>query len=572
MAGVMAQPVFRTILPSAPVVEGEPFTIQYIWEDVEQISNFRVESFNGLTLVNGPISYKSAVPGSTGTSQMQNFIFTLVSNAAGTFSAPQANAVYKGKTIQSIPAQIIIISAKQALAISQKQKLDQEYFLKKGEDPYRKINENLFLKLTVDRRSAYVGEPLVATYKLYSRLESRSDIIRNPGFYGFTVQDMANLADHIRTVETIDGKDFDVHLIRQVQLYPLQEGSLTIDAMGIKNKVRFSVSEKNQQKLSEGLLNSEETGPAANDEYENMITCSSCQVTIKPLSGKNRPDSFSGAVGSFQVSARLKKSSFCRNEEGSLELEIKGKGNFIQLTAPVIKWPDGIEGFEAVQTDSLNKHAVPLEGKRVFRYSFVSTRPGNYIIPALSYTYFDPATGSYRQAFTSALPLQILDRDLVVSRPAVDGKNKRRNQYEWFLLLFLPLLFLLWKKRSRKEKAAAVMIDLGNKKTVEELMSGGKELAGKGVGPLCVFLREKILFFLDQEFGNSGTGLNKNEVTGLLEAKGVDRQVINELLELISYSEVVIYTGVAEGPAPSELLDRTIVVLSKLEARHSAYL
>jgi hypothetical protein len=42
----------------------------------------------------------------------------------------------------------------------------------------------------VDRRTCFVGEPVVATFKLFSRLQSKSEIIKNPGFYGFSVNDM----------------------------------------------------------------------------------------------------------------------------------------------------------------------------------------------------------------------------------------------------------------------------------------------------------------------------------------------------------------------------------------------
>ena len=92
----------------------------------------------------------------------------------------------------------------------------------------------------VDKRTCFIGEPVTATFKLYSRLESRSDIVKNPGFYGFTVQDMIGLEDNIVTTEIINGKKFDVHTVRKVQLYPLQAGSFTIDPMEIENKVRFS--------------------------------------------------------------------------------------------------------------------------------------------------------------------------------------------------------------------------------------------------------------------------------------------------------------------------------------------
>ena len=74
------------------------------------------------------------------------------------------------------------------------------------------MQQNLFMKVLVDKRVCFVGEPVTATFKLYSRLESKSDIVKNPGFYGFTVQDMINLDDKLTAVENINGKNFDVHI------------------------------------------------------------------------------------------------------------------------------------------------------------------------------------------------------------------------------------------------------------------------------------------------------------------------------------------------------------------------
>ena len=109
----------------------------------------------------------------------------------------------------------------------------------------------------IDKKTCYAGEPVVATFKLYSRLQSKSDIIKNPGFYGFSVHDMINLDDKMVNTEEFNGKEFDVHTIRQVQLYPLQAGIYTIDAMEVKNKVEFSrsvVNKKAEQEIIEGVV------------------------------------------------------------------------------------------------------------------------------------------------------------------------------------------------------------------------------------------------------------------------------------------------------------------------------
>ena len=106
---------------------------------------------------------------------------------------------------------------------------------------------------------------------MYSRLESKSDIVKNPGFYGFTVHDMVNLADKQVSTEKVNGKFFDVHTIRKVQLYPLQAGVFTIDAMEVKNKVEFSrsiVNKKTEQEIIEGILGNDEADEKKEDADE----------------------------------------------------------------------------------------------------------------------------------------------------------------------------------------------------------------------------------------------------------------------------------------------------------------
>lgn len=567
----MGQPVFKTVVPAGPVTEGEAFTIQYIWEDQELISNFRVESFNGLKMVNGPVSYKAAVPTPTGSSQLQNFVYTVVAPSVGLFNAPQALAVYKGKQIRSSTAIIRVISAKQAEANLQKQKPAEGYLLKTGEDPYKKINEDLFVRMLVDKTTCYVGQPIVATYKLYSRLESRSDIIRNPGFYGFAVHDMITLSDQVKTTEWVDGKEFDVHILRQAQLYPLQSGELTIDGMEIKNRVRFSRESKKEQEVAEGLLNSEEDGPKANDEYETVMNSAPLTVRVKALTDKNRPDSFTGAVGKFSIQARVLKASLARNEAGILELEISGAGNFIQLTPLPIAWPDNIEGFEARLSDSLNKRSVPLAGKRWFRYSFVSSRSGKYVIPSISFSYFEPDSGKYLSMKTRPVSFTILEKDLVAKTPVVNVSTISRKQYWWLLLLLIPLLLLVARNKQKKLPIHSDQT-IGRRRSAQELFEPGKTLLSTPGDACFVFIREKLLFMLVQEFNYEASGFNKEGLKILLTAAGVKTELIEELLKVIADCEMVIYTGVYPSQPVELIFRKAMEIAGKLERDHSAYL
>jgi hypothetical protein len=204
-----------------------------------------------------------------------------------------------------------------------------------GQDPEKFVKENLFVKVTVNKNSCFTGEAVVATFKLYSRLQSKSEIVKNPGFYGFSVHDMVGLADRNTSTEKINGKAFEVHTIRQVQLYPLQAGDFTIDPMEIQNRIEFSrttVSRKNEQEIEEGIHDL--SSPSSTESYENSISTPPVIVHVKPVPLKNKPEDYAGATGKFALTASLEKNEVARNEEGYLIVTISGKGNFSQISAP----------------------------------------------------------------------------------------------------------------------------------------------------------------------------------------------------------------------------------------------
>ncbi|HQW92329.1 MAG TPA: BatD family protein, partial [Ferruginibacter sp.] len=124
-----------------------------------------------------------------------------------------------------------------------------DYILRKGENPVDKIKKNMFLRVEVDKQSCFVGEPVIATYKLYTRLKSESNLVKNPSFNGFSVLDLQLPNDMGGySIEKFDGREYNVYNIRKVQLYPLLPGNLELGTAEIENKIIFIKAEyANQQ-------------------------------------------------------------------------------------------------------------------------------------------------------------------------------------------------------------------------------------------------------------------------------------------------------------------------------------
>ena len=93
---------------------------------------------------------------------------------------PGAVISNNGKQIKSNAVMIEIISKDNAQKKLNKEVAvrQSEYYLRPGEDVYQKIRQNLFIKVVVDKKSCFVGQPVLATFKLFSRLESKSDIVK----------------------------------------------------------------------------------------------------------------------------------------------------------------------------------------------------------------------------------------------------------------------------------------------------------------------------------------------------------------------------------------------------------
>ena len=180
---VEAQNPFTTIVPQAPVVVGEAFQVQYIIEDGLNAGNFTSPVFQGFRIVSGPNVYSGTTTNGNTIQQSKNFESTLVALKPGRFIISGAVISIDGRPIRSNNSFVEVISKEAATKRFAKEIAgNSDYFLRPGENVQDKIRRNLFLKIMVDKRSCFFGEPVLATFKLYSRLESKSDIVKNPWF------------------------------------------------------------------------------------------------------------------------------------------------------------------------------------------------------------------------------------------------------------------------------------------------------------------------------------------------------------------------------------------------------
>ncbi|MGH2646047.1 MAG: BatD family protein, partial [Ginsengibacter sp.] len=328
-----------------------------------------------------------------------------------------------------------------------------DYILKKGDNVSEKVQKNLFIKLDVNKTSCYVGEPIVASYKLYTRLRSESTITNAPSFNGFSVSELEVNDNNSSSVEKYNGREYNVYTLRKVQLYPLQPGTVTLDPLIADNKVTFIkaeyAGEQRGDMFDDMMQNFADATTPADAVVEQHVTLKSkpVEITIKPLPEENKPADFKGAVGNFTLKSSVQKNNITTDDAGNLKIIIEGSGNIQLINAPKINWPEGLDGYDAKVSDDINKFSVPMKGSKTFTYPFTVSKVGTYTIPSISLSFFDPVSQTYKSLSTEPLVVTVTkgkgNSHGSFFKSLTTKSNGQVSIFKEYALYFIAAIFLI---------------------------------------------------------------------------------------------------------------------------------
>ncbi len=408
---------FTTKTGSAVLGKNDVLEVEYIADDVS-IDQFRMPAFTNWVVISGPnMSSTNIITGNL-LKQQTSYSVILQPKMLGKQVIPGATALINNKPRTSNPVVVEVKNvahitranpvqpqANNALAdlLAMTDEIPSTQYLKKGENALDKIRNNILIKLEVNKRSCFVGEPILATYKLCTRLKSKSKVAKQPMFTGCTVVELTE-NEISSQIERINGTEYNVFVIRKVQLIPLNAGALVLPSASVDNTVSFfDASKLNTRDIFGGNPNV----PVA----EQSVTLQNKPETIEvkelpafPSASKNE---FSGAIGSFDIQLSAGNETLTTTTNNFLTVFVLGVGNLKNVSAPNIEWPKGMEGFEATEKTEEDKSFYPIKVVKSFTYPFVAEKKGTYIILPITFNFLDPATGQYKSTSTQPFRLPI---------------------------------------------------------------------------------------------------------------------------------------------------------------------
>ncbi|HTS45551.1 MAG TPA: BatD family protein [Puia sp.] len=581
---VFAQLKFTAITSSKEIGRGDYVQVEFVIENAHQIEHLTHPSFQDFNIVQGPIqsSGMSVINGTA--TQYKALSFVLQPLRTGKFTIPGATATVDGKAMHSNSVTIHVSangSTNNNSAQSnprfawpgEPEEIDREYFLKPGENISEKIRKNLFVKVDVSKTNCYVGEPIVATYKLYSRVQSESRVIKHPSLNGFSVYDMIDPNSDVASVERVNGKPFTVHVIRKAQLIPLQAGTVQLDPVEVENTVHFlknvSAQKKHSSNSLQDFFDDLTDDNAEGIPVEQDITLESKPVTIsvKPLPEEKKPADFNGAVGHFTVSAGVENKNISAQDAAVLKVTVKGNGNLPVVNAPVVDWPANTETYDPTAKEDIDKTEFPLGGSKTFEYSFIPKQTGDFNIPSIQLSYFDPQSSSYKTVQSQPVNLSVgiakrKKNNLYIapgSQQIIPTSNYflsfLKDHLEWFftILILTGLAAYLWLQNIKLKK---------DRKAVQPVVQAVTTPAPTDSTPVLIdplthakqlFERDDYTIFyaeLNRSLWNvvadklnlPASELNKHNITLKLQSHGVDKETTDLLDATLNECEMKLYT------------------------------
>jgi hypothetical protein len=565
------------------VVEtGETFKLVYMVNAPPD--SFTPPAITNFEILAGPtsstMSSTQIVNGRRTESFQVSYTYILTSAKEGQFTIPAASVTVEGKNHTSAPITIEVVKGDETSS-------------QKNPEGVSISNEDIFLKLSVSKSRVVTGEHLIATIKLYTRVPvSGFEDIKFPSFNGFWSQEIDSPQNIEFVRESVNGKIYDAALLRRYMLLPQQSGTISIDGAEIVCQIRIRAGSNAPRSIFDDFFDSYQT-------IRKRVTASPVRIVADPLPA-GAPASFSGGVGSFFINSRLTRDSVSANEALSYIIEVSGTGNINLIESPKPEIPTSFEVYDTKITDNSSRGANGASGSKQFEFPLIARAPGEYTIPSLQFSYYDVSRKQYVTLSTNEHNIKVgnssistpgtgitlstgVNQQAVRSisddiRYIVTGSAPLRKGnlflfgsagYLIYLLVLVVLFVVAEKFLSRRIERSRDIAGTRNRKANKvarlRLKNAGLLLKSGEYSPFYQELHKALLGYVSDKLNLTLSDISRDKIMELLHTRGVNQDLIQELLFLIDQCEFARYSPNPGGTGMEDNYKKAMELISSME-------
>lgn len=587
------QAVEFTVDGPSVVTVGEVFRVEFSLN--EKADSFTPPTFEGFTVLAGPststYSQRSIINGQITSSTTYGYTYVLQCSEAGIHTIGPAEAEAGKQTVRTRPFSIEAVADQQSPATPQ------------GGAPQQGAPQgsqsvvadgDVVLRLVVDRTEVWKGEPVRAAIKLYTRQSlSAVEGAKYPSFNGFWTQEL-NTDNYQWQRENYNNRVYDARILREWLIFPQQSGALEVERTEMTAIVQI-VTRSRSQSLFDDFFGG---GPSV-QEIPISLVAPAVKINVKELPA-GAPADFAGAVGSFDMAVTLPAEEMVANSAVDYVVRISGEGNLPLVQAPKLSLPTSFEQYNIKTTESLNATQGGISGYRQFEYPVIARAEGEFDLPAITFSYFDPKEATYKTLSSEARTYNVLPDNSYAggtSRGLVSGVNKEDIKFlgqdirfikignghlrkvtninmSVFTYLAVVLLivvaavltYVYLRRYLREMRNNALMKGKrANKVALQRFRAAERYMAEGDQRGFYEEMLRGMWGYVSDRFNIPVANLTKENIREELDKQGVEQADIEQYMTVISECEYAQYAPAASGKM-REIYAAGVEIVSKFES------
>lgn len=511
--------------------------------------NFKAPTFSGFTVVGGPNQAVSNSWINGKRTYSKTYSYFLEPTGRGRFTIGQAEITVDGNIYKTSPIQVEVTAA-----------VDKPT---DGNNTDFVASENLHLVAEISNSNPYLNEAITVVYKLY--VSPRISVsnwreIDNPVYRDFWSQNIDIRQLKIETGE-FQGEPYRFVVLRKTILYPQKTGELEIEPLTLSVSVDVP---SDRRDIFGGRLYT---------TVDKTVAAGKRTINAKPLPDAGKPGNFSGAVGKFDFKVIPGNTKLAATESMTVKVQVTGNGNLKLFDLPELEVPASLERYEPERTENVRTDLNGTQGSVTDTYTIVPTRQGEYIIPPLSFSWFDISSKTYKTINSGEIKLDV-DRapagsasipggGFVSKQPVTVAGDQFRyiklktslhpvdsgsflGSVTFWSLMALPFVLLLGIILLGKKREAMALDVRGNRvKKANRLTRKYLSEARKNLGDhekFYIALERALHNYLKAKLHIQTSDMSKDRIKALLEEKGAEREPSDEFISLLGSCEFARYT------------------------------
>ena len=261
-------------------------------------------------------------------------------------------------------------------------------------------NEMIFARVTLPEKPPYIHQVFDVVLGIYSLpgVELTRDVNLLGGFpeSGFVI---GNFEELQMVREDVGGQFYNLRRFRA------KARALTAGTFDIRPALRVGVVDPNQRQQRRDPFGFFDPfgGPAATPV---TLPVPPAHLAIRAIPDEGRPAGFAGAVGQFDFAMDVRPRELKVGEPITVTLRLQGSGNISAALPPSYRDADLFKAYEARQVGD-TPDPVAEGGAKTFEQVVIPRSDALKELPALEFSFFDPAAAQYRTVSAGPFPLAV---------------------------------------------------------------------------------------------------------------------------------------------------------------------